>query len=362
MKINELILYNFRIFEYTQLQFDDKINIITGENGQGKTSILEALALFALGKSVRAKQDQDLIRFGQTAAQLRLNLISKGNHEQLAVKITEKGKQIAVNQVRKNNITDLIGKFQMVLFTPDDLEIIKNGPDQRRKFINQHMVQLSGEYVKELRTYQRLLNQRNLLLKQRQYSAIPMWDERLSKSGAKITYDRKLFINKVSQLASVRYQQLAGEHEHLQMTYRSSSDGETFETISGELEERLRKNLIKDKEKGFTSVGPHRDDVSFEIDGRPAARFASQGQIRSAILAVKLSLMDHFKDKLGQFPVLLLDDVLSELDEKRQNSLLNMINQTQTMMTVSQPGIIQGNDWAVKRIFEVGHGIIKDVR
>ena len=357
MKITDLLLFNFRIFEYSQVEFSDGINVIAGANGQGKTSILEALSLFALGKSLRAKQDTDLIRFGQDAAQLRLNL-HRSQPEQLAIKIMQKGKQIAVNQVRKNSISELIGRFQMVLFTPDDLDMIKSGPEERRKFMNQYMVQLSGDYIQELRTYQRLLNQRNTLLKQRQYDTIPTWDESLSKSGARIVFERNLFIKKINQFATQRYHQLSGQGERLTLNYHSTVDGETMTDITNQLEEGLKRNLAKDKEKGYTSIGPHRDEMIINLEDRPAARFASQGQIRSAVLAIKFSIMDFFKDAIGEYPVLLLDDVLSELDERRQSALLDMIHHTQTIMTVSQSSGMQGKDWGVSRLFNVAHGII----
>lgn len=362
MKINELVLFNFRLFEYSLFQFNDGLNIITGANGQGKTSILEALALFALGKSVRAKQDIDLIRFGQTAAQLRINIKDNEHMEQLAIKITDKGKQIAINQIRKSNITDLIGKFHMVLFTPDDLEIIKGGPDERRKFMNQYLVQLSNDYIQELRTYQRLLNQRNLLLKQRQYNTIPTWDESLSKSGAKIIHERLFFSSQINLSASTRYQQLTNEDDYLEIKYRPSVQGQSQSDITNELAEGLKRNLAKDKEKGFTSIGPHRDDISINIAGKPASRFASQGQIRSAILAIKIALMDYFKGIIGEYPVMLLDDVFSELDEFRQSSLIDMIKNTQTIMTIAQLNSLKGNELDTSRIFEVAHGIIKSER
>ncbi len=362
MTITDLLLFNFRIFEYSQIQFDDGINVIAGAKWQGKTSILEALALFALGKSVRAKQDMDLIRFGQDAAQLRLNLLSKSQHEQLAIKVMQKGKQIAVNQVRKNSISDLIGKFQMVLFTPDDLEMVKGGPEERRRFMNQYMVQLSVNFIQELRTYQRLLNQRNILLKKHQYDAIPTWDESLSKSGAKIIFERGLFIRKINEFAIERYRQLSGQEEQLTLNYRPTVDGHSLSDITSQLEEGLKRNLAKDKEKGYTSIGPHRDDIVISIENRPAARFASQGQIRSAVLSMKFSIMDYFKNVIGEYPVLLLDDVLSELDERRQSALIDMVHQTQTIMTISQSSGMQGDEWGASRFFKVAHGIITNER
>ena len=362
MKISELVLFNFRLFEYCQFSFVDGINVITGANGQGKTSVLEAIALFALGKSVRARQDGDVIQFGQPSAQLRIGIKGKNQINQLAVKITDKGKQIAVNHVRKGSIMDLIGKFQMVLFTPDDLDMIKGSPDGRRKFLNQYMAQIPGDLIQNVRTYQRLLIQRNLLLKQRQFSAVPTWDESLSEIGAKITYDRGIFVEKISDFAKRRYQQLATDEEVLDILYRPSVEGITLSDIAKQMAEGLMKNFAKDKEKGFTSIGPHRDELIFSIEDRPAARYASQGQIRSAVLAVKIALMDYFQTMTGEYPVLLLDDVLSELDAHRRSALMGMIQKTQTIMTVSDWRDVQGINGETGRIFEVAHGIIKNER
>lgn len=362
MKIKEITMLNFRLYEYAQFRFSDKVNIIVGNNGQGKTTVLEAIALFALGKSMRAKYDKEMIKFEQINAQLRLNLSNGDRKENLAIIVTEKGKQISVNKIKKGSLSDLIGKFQMVMFTPDDLTIIKNGPDVRRKFLNQYMAQLSSDYIDELKQYKHLLLQRNLLLKQRLNNAISIWDESLSKIGAKIVYRRQQFIQQIQNLIQNRYFEISASQEILSIHYKASIQGLTIDDLANHLSDDLAKNLIKDKEKGYTSVGPHRDDLEISINNISASRFASQGQIRTAVLAMKIALIDHFYNINHNYPVLLLDDVLSELDIYRRQALISLIMKTQTIMTVATQQDHGEMMNTAERVLEVSHGIIKNIK
>lgn len=358
MKINNLILFNFRSYEYTQVEFGEQTNVIFGFNGQGKTSLLEAIALFALGKSMKSHQDKDMIRFGQEVAQLRLMIQTQGSVDQLAMKISAKGKQILINQVKKKSLTELIGKLRVILFTPDDLAMIKDGPETRRKFVNQYLAQISPDYIKNLREYNQLLNQRNQLLKQNQVSAIPTWDESLSRTGIKIIMARKEFLNRIQALAKERYYEIANAEDELTLTYKPAINAEQPDKLIHIMMEQLRNSLLKDLEKGYTSIGPHRDDINFEINQMSASRFASQGQIRTAVLATKFAILDYFYESIGDYPILLLDDVMSELDDRRRKALFALMKKTQTIMTTSNDRDLI--ELQTCSLFEVAHGIIKN--
>lgn len=357
MNIERIDLQNFRTYSYTNLTFSPNLNILLGQNAVGKTTILEAISMFSYGRSVRAKQEKELIQFGQEQSQLRILFNQRGKHVDMAMKILQKGKQIKVNGVPKKNLSEFLGQLHVIVFSPDDLYMIKLGPEERRKFLNLNMGQFINGFVDQLRRYNQLLLQRNSLLRMRQLGPLSVWDEQLSEAGAVVLYARKLFVEIIAKRTTDIYEQLSSQRECLQMTYKTSTKGATEAEYRESLYRQLQQTATSDIEKGYTTVGPHRDDLTFHIDDRVAARFASQGQIRTIILAVKFALFDYIVEKTQELPVILLDDVFSELDVLRQEHLLTRLQGAQTILTTTYWGNKKELGIPVK-VFNIAHGIL----
>lgn len=362
MMIRQLDMQNFRTYPYASICFTDRLNIIVGNNAEGKTSVLEALALFAYGRSLRAKQDKDTIRFSTSEARLRITLQRDEKQIEMAMKITEQGKQVTINRVPKKNLSEFLGHVYTVTFTPDDLQIIKEGPDVRRHFLTMSMAQYMPDLINHLHAYNQLLTQRNQLMKMRQLDTLDIWDQKMSVEGAHITFLRKKFIEQLSQFSAERYHNLTHSSvqssEQLHIVYKASCNGHTVEEFTEKLYDALQRSIPTDLQRGFTTVGPHRDDLQILIGDRLAVRFASQGQQRTAVLSLKLALVDLIHSATGQYPVLLLDDVLSELDTVRQEHLFSLLDKTQTILTAAH--IERLKDLAIppSKVFRVSHGII----
>ncbi|PWI56805.1 DNA replication/repair protein RecF [Sulfoacidibacillus thermotolerans] len=357
MKIERLDLQNFRTYSYTSLQFGPTLNVLLGQNAEGKTTILEAISMFAYGRSTRAKHEKELIQFGETQSQLRILFHRNGKQMDMAMKILEKGKQIKVNGVSKKNLSEFLGQLHIVFFTPDDLQMIKLGPDERRKFLNLNMGQFISGFVHHLRTYNQLLLQRNSLLRMRQFDPLPVWDEQLSTVGGVILSQRDQFIQELSFHATRIYKELSNQKETLSISYKTGVKGSNEISYRENLFEQLRQSAHHDVEKGFTTVGPHRDDLLFYLDGKPVSRFASQGQVRTVVLSLKFALFEYIREKTKELPIVLLDDVFSELDLSRQKHLLENLHGAQTILTTTDlENRLKAN--LNGKVFKIAHGII----
>ena len=318
MKIKSLKLKNFRNYDLLNLEFDQATNIFYGDNAQGKTNILEALYLTGTTKSHRGSKDRDMIQFGKEESHLETIVERNGIDYQIDMHLKKSSpKGIAINKLPIRKASELFGIINMVFFSPEDLNIIKNGPAERRRFIDLELSQLDKVYLNDLSNYNKIVNQRNHLLKEIEFNksalaTLDVWDMQLVNYGERIIERRKEFIQQVNEIVSNIHKKLTGNREELFLYYEPSNGVISFE-------QALLKNKEKDLRLKSTSVGPHRDDICFIAGNLDIRRFGSQGQQRTAALSLKLSEIELVKRTIKDKPVLLLDDVLSELDKHRLN-------------------------------------------
>ena len=355
MIIESMELQHYRNYPALQISFDPGTNIFYGDNAQGKTNALEAVYVCCTTKSHRVSRDKDLIRFGQEEAHIKLQVKKDNVSYRIDMHLKKnKPKGIAVNGIPIRKASELFGIANVVFFSPEDLNIIKNGPSERRRFLDLELCQVNKLYVHNLVNYNKILMQRNKCLKDLSFrpeyeSTLEIWDEQLIRYGLPLMEYRKQFIDQLNRLIEVVHGKLTGKKEHLVLSYEPNVQPEEFSAV-------LVKNRESDKKQKTTLSGPHRDDMSFFIDQIDIRKFGSQGQQRSAALSLKLSEIELVRELIHDYPILLLDDVLSELDRGRQNHLLNSINHIQTMITCTGLDDFIGHRFPLNRIFKVTGG------
>ncbi len=360
MKIESIKLKNFRNYEFLQLSFDEATNIFYGDNAQGKTNILEAVYLSGTTKSHRGAKDKEMIRFGQEEAHIETIVKKKEITYQIDIHLKKNGpKGIAVNKIPIRKAGELFGILNLVFFSPEDLNIIKSGPGQRRRFMDMELSQLDSVYYNDLANYNRAVNQRNALLKKENTQnavteTLEIWDAQLAKYGEQIRNRRKQFIDEINEIISNTHKKLTGEREWLHLEYLP-------DTGDLPLKEALARYRERDLRFKSTSVGPHRDDIRFMVEDVDLRRFGSQGQQRTAALSLKLSEIELVKRKTGDTPVLLLDDVLSELDQHRQTYLLDGIHDIQTLITCTGVDEFVNHRFSINKVFHVQNGQVQAV-
>lgn len=368
MKIRQITLKNYRNYETCAVSFSPKLNLIIGPNGQGKTNLLEALYVSGFGKSFRTSKDVEWIKLGEEATFIRLEYEKMGQSGQIEIKLLKnKKKEIKVNGVHLTKMSELIGYLNLVLFSPEDLRLVKESPGERRKFIDRELSHISPAYCHHLIRYNKILDQRNTALKQMNFQKklspelLDIWDEQLAEFGAHLILRRHDFIEKLSPVSAQIHSEITEEKENLFVNYICSikiTNFKEYDTIKSDFLETLSKNRLKDYERGFTQYGPHRDDLGLEIDGKELRTYGSQGQQRTAALALKLSEIEIIYNVVGEYPVLLLDDVMSELDVRRQNYLIKTFDKVQTIITTTEVGQIYRDHLQSGRLFEVSEGSI----
>ena len=331
MYIDKMKLINFRNYENQEIQFNKNINIIYGDNAQGKTNILEAIFLSSFGKSFRTSKEKELIKFGQDKLMVEANFQKKDRDGKIRIEIGSK-KQITVNGIKIKKLSELLGNINIVIFTPEDINILKDGPAGRRRFLDMMIGQLRPNYVHNLNLYIQTLEQRNNYLKQikelnKPQEMLEIWDEKLAEYGEKVYLYRKEFVDKIINIINNIHKKITDEKEELKIEYISNcSNKNEYLKI---LNERRKLDIIK----GFTTKGVHRDDFVIYINDREVGVYGSQGQNRTVILSLKLSELNVVYDEIGEYPILLLDDFMSELDEKRRKNFLENIENTQVIIT-----------------------------
>ena len=357
MYITEVSLQNFRNLAQLKIEPSEGINVIYGSNAQGKTNFLESLYFCAMGRSLRGKSDQQLIRFDAEESHIRMLVQRKQRYDRIDVHLKKDEKKgIAVNGLPVRKLGDLFGTLYAVIFSPEDLSLVKDGPAERRRFLDMELCQLSKVYYYDLQQYYRILKQRNNLLKEIQkkpalQETLFVWDDQLAEYGERIIAARKRFLLRLDEIAAEKLSQLTGGKDHLQTIYKPNCE-------AGTLAEKLQKNIDRDIYFGSTQSGPHKDDILFSIDGREVKIYGSQGQQRTTALAARLAEIDLIHEETGEEPVLLLDDVFSELDENRQKYLLKSIEGLQAFVTCT------GIEDSVKKyiskdnLFYVENGVI----
>lgn len=336
MIIKKLTLHNFRNYEDETFSFSAGLNVLSGRNAQGKTNCAEAVFYLCTGSSLRIRHDRQLIRKGESCASLRAEAESRFGCVLLEADIYENRRELRVNGMKVARSADFLGNINSVFFSPGELRLIQDGPDERRRFLNLSISQTSRNYASALLRYNKILDQRNNLLKNKDVSLIldtlPVWDEQLARYASVIVRHRRDYLNQLSPLAADTHCFLTDGKETLSLGFDTSYPEEETE-IARQLLHALVANYERDVRVGFTTVGPHRDDVKICIDGTDARGFASQGQARTAALSLKLAEVEIFKQFLGETPVLVLDDVMSELDLPRRKKLLARTEGIQCILT-----------------------------
>ncbi len=336
MLIKKLFLQNFRNYEREEFTFSDGLNVLFGKNGQGKTNCAEAVFYLCTGASLRIRHDKQLIRMGENCALVKAEAENRYGRVNISAEIFDTKRNLTVNgsAIRKN--ADLLGHVNSVFFSPGELRLIQDGPDERRRFMNISISQTSPAYYTALIRYNKILDQRNALLKDRDgamvLETLPIWDEQLCKYAATVVKKRVEFLEKLAPYAEEIHASLTDGREKLHLSH-GKKYGETEEEIAESLLRRLKNSYETDLYRGFTSVGPHRDDIDFAVNGMDAKAYASQGQMRTAALSVKLAEVEIFKEISGEYPILILDDVMSELDLPRRRKLLRRVEGLQTILT-----------------------------
>ena len=336
MQIKKLFLQNFRNYERENFTFLEGLNVLFGKNGQGKTNCAEAVFYLCTGASLRIRHDKQLIRIGAECARITAEAENRYGKVTISADIFENKREIRVNGAKISKNADLMGHLGSVFFSPGELRLIQDGPDERRRFMNISISQNSPAYYTALLRYNKILDQRNALLKDRDAAMVldtlPVWDEQLCKYAAVIVKKRVEFLQSLAPKAKDLHEYLTDGAESLEVKPDKKYDGDE-EEIAKTLLRRLTNNYEKDLRLGFTTVGPHRDDLDFFISGADAKAYASQGQTRTAALSVKLAEVEIFKETAGEYPVLILDDVMSELDLPRRKKLVQKIQGMQTVLT-----------------------------
>ena len=354
MKIKRLELTSFRNYENLNIDLEDNTNIFYGNNAQGKTNILEGIYLACTTKSHKKSKDREMIRFGDEEAHLRI-LIEKNDIDyKIDMHLRKKEKKhIAINNIPIKKASELLGIANIIFFSPEDLNIIKNGPSERRRFVDMELSQLDKIYLSLLGNYSKALEQKNKLLKDVSYFRDPsfngmldVWDEKLIEYGKEIIKKRLLFISELNEILIKKNKEITGIDEELSCVYEP-------DVLEEEYKEKLRGSRESDIRNGNTSIGPHRDDIKFALNQVDLRKYGSQGQQRSASLSIKLSEIELVRKKINDNPVLMLDDVLSELDSNRQKCLLNSIGDIQTLITCTGLDEFIKNRFAIDNVFYV---------
>ena len=355
MIIKSLELADYRNYEDLVIHFDRGTNILIGDNAQGKTNILEAIYVAATTKSHKGSKDSEMIRFDREEGHIRRILEKDGVSVRIDMHLRKnKSKGIAVDGNKLKKAADLLGLCNVVLFSPEDLSIIKDGPSERRRFVDMELCQLDSFYLYNLNNYNKIVNQRNKLLKDMIMNSslqetLSIWDMQLVSFGSKMIERRILFVEQLNEIIYEIHKRLTGGREEIKIVYEPNVSIEDFES-------RLKGSQMRDIKAKITSVGPHRDDFCFMVDGIDIRRYGSQGQQRTAALSLKLAEIELVKKITGDTPILLLDDVLSELDCKRQNQLLGSIGEIQTIITCTGMEEFVNNRFEIDRIFKVCEG------
>ena len=331
MTIDKITVKNYRNYAFAEVTLSGGVNLFTGNNAQGKTNLLESVRLASVGKSSRTPRWQELVKWGEDSGTVKVSVNKYVGRDEITVQLGAK-KQVLINGLPISKMGELMGVLKTVLFSPDELKIIKDGPQERRRFMDISICQLSKAYFYTLTRYNKILSQRNKLLKENPTEdALCVWDMQLAKEGARVVKTRRGFIRRLNNFA-VKVHNEVTEGEQLKLTYEGV-EGDSVEQVERNFLEQLKRERRRELALAVTQVGPHRDDFSIAASGIDLRAYGSQGQQRTAALSLKLAEMELYGEESGEYPVLLLDDVLSELDEKRQTKLLERIQKYQTIIT-----------------------------
>ena len=332
MQIKNIELTNFRNYKNLKLEFDKNLNIFLGHNAQGKTNLLESIFVLGMGKSFRTNSDKEMIFFNEDFAKVRANVIEDNNEDEIEIIYQNEGKIIKLDGIKLQRTIDLLETVYIVAFSPEDLKIVKEGPDNRRKFLDRELCQIKPVYYSDLGNYKKVLKERNTLLREENCdkNLYSVFNESLAEYGTRIVKERKLFIERLQKISEKIENEITSGSEKLVLSYETKINSkEEFINI-------LEENFEKDLYRGYTSFGPHKDDIKISVNDIDIRTYGSQGQQRTAALSMKLAEIELIKQETGKDAVLLLDDVLSELDQNRQRYLINAMSGTQVFITSTE--------------------------
>ena len=339
MWIKEIKLMNFRNYDEQKIKLHENINVFFGENAQGKTNIIESIYLSSIGKSFRTNKEKELIKFNKEKAFVDISYEKSDRDGNIKIEIGDK-KQVYLNGIKIKKLSELLGNINIVIFTPDDINILEGGPQNRRKFLDVMIGQLRPNYIHVLTLYLKTLEQRNNYLKQiklenKNEELLEIWDEKLADYGIKIYEYRKEFIEKIINKIKIIHKEITQNKEEIEIKY--FSDLTTRQNFINELKSKRKLDIIK----GYTTKGVHRDDFVVYINGKQVDIYGSQGQHRTAVLSLKLAELQVIYDEIGEEPILLLDDFMSELDENRRKNFFNYIKNIQVIVTCTEKIVLE---------------------
>lgn len=360
MEMQWFHLKNFRNYENQEIRFSSGINVLQGQNGHGKTNVLEGIYYLLTGKSYRVHREQELARWGENEFHLYGDFLVRNRRLRLESHYRDKKKSIKINQVPCKKLSEYVGTINVVFFSPDDLVMVKGGPAERRRFLDLHIAQIHSRHVHLLNAYNKVLQQKNALLRSHaqgmKKDQIELWNEQLVEFGSQIMRNRWEYTGLLSKKSQEIYGQLSSGEELLTMNYIALGKNNLEEALES-FPKMLIEKMPSEIERQMVLVGPHRDDLSFQLNGRSARLYGSQGQQRSIVLSLKLAELEVIQQEKGEYPLLLLDDVLSELDTFRREYLLRFVqtlSQTIITMTTAESPITQ-----ITSLFQVDKGQIE---
>lgn len=366
MTVQEISFTNYRNLKDNTIMPNNGVNVIYGENAQGKTNLIESIWMFNGVRSFRGSRDNELISFHKPFAKLHIKFFSQEREQNADIDILQNKREAYLNKIKLKSSSQLLGKINSVVFSPDHLSLVKDGPSQRRKFLDSALCQIMPRYAVVLAKYNKILNQRNALLKDIPYhkeleETLEIWDEKLAYTGGALIFERIKYIEQLKESAKRFHSGISGDKEQLKIKYTSGykiPNNCTHKEISDILLSNLEKSRKNDLFLKYTSVGPHRDDIEFLINGIKSRLYASQGQQRSIVLSLKLAEAEILYNVTEEKPIILLDDVLSELDKTRQNFLLNKIDGWQVFITCCDKSFT--DTLQVGKIFNVNNGCVSE--
>jgi DNA replication and repair protein RecF len=363
MHVKYLQLINFRNYRELNIELNENINVFMGNNAQGKTNILESIYYCSIGKSPRTNKDKELITWNGQETYIKIYVSKERIDKKIEIKIFKEGKKgININSIKITKMSELMGAFNVVMFSPEDLKIVKESPSFRRKLLDIELCKLSKRYYHNLVQYNKVLDERNIILKkwnEQNSDMLEVYDEQLAKYGGNIIKSRNQYVKKLSEKGQKIHNDITSGSENIEFKYITPV--KNIDKSEDEILNLLINSRKKDFEKRVTSVGPHRDDFDIKINGIDARIFGSQGQQRTSVLTIKFASLEIIKEITGEYPVLLLDDVLSELDANRQKYILSSIKNIQTFITCTGIGDIKDHLKDEAQLFLVKNGSVSKV-
>lgn len=341
MHIDRLEITDFRNYDSASLVLDRGLNVIYGKNASGKTNLVESIYYTALGKSPRTTKEKEMIRWGAEALNIKIDLVKRFRSYDIALRHDGKEKRFLLDRIPITRTSDIIGLINIVYFSPDELSVVKDAPSERRRYIDMSLSQQKKSYFTDLINYNKVLDSRNKLLKSKistnEFKEVAMiYNIQLAKYGARIINNRYLFVEKLKPISERIHDKITSQGEKLSVDYESKIERASVTEMQNSMQRILDENLDKDRQLQYTSIGAHRDDLKLSVNGVDVRKYGSQGQQRTVALTLKMSEVELLHEENGERPILILDDVLSELDECRQTQLLEFTKGTQTILTCTE--------------------------